>query len=168
MLILIRGPAAAGKSEAAKLLQKRLGKKTALIEMDKLYYEVLQNDIDHEMVLECAAKMADTFMAKGYDVIVEGVLTVPYDKNKEKLRLEKLTRSAKKHKTECKIFFFDVELPVALARDKERYGKTRAFVKKLHRKTRDRKHPDEIRIDVSELSVKQTVNRIIKSLSQSA
>lgn len=44
-LVMTRGPAGAGKSTIAKLVRDKLGENTALIEMDYLYYQVLQNDL---------------------------------------------------------------------------------------------------------------------------
>ena len=166
-LLMIRGPAAAGKSVVAKALVKKLGKKTALIEMDHLYYQVLQNELDHELVLECATRMADTFLREGYTVVLEGVFTVPYDKKRHRLEHDKLYNLAKKYGIEMKIIFLDISLEKAITRDRQRHGSKklrREFITKLHEKTHARRHNQDIEIDTSHLSVNQVVNLILKRI----
>lgn len=165
-LIMIRGPAGTGKSAVSKILQKKLGNKTALIEMDKLYYDVLQNDTNHKMVLECAVKMADVFLKKEYNVILEGVFTVPFDKKKEKLEHDKLFKLAKKHKTKLNIFFLDVSLDKAIERAAKRHSAklSKKKIAKLHSKTRTRRHDCEKVIETTNLSPAQVANRILKQI----
>ena len=164
-LIILRGPAGTGKSTVAKLLQKKMGKKTALIEMDNIYYKVLQDDINHKMVLQSVVNMADIFLKNDYNVIFEGVFTVPYNKQKKTLEHNSLFKLAKKYNTKLNIFFLNVSLDIAIHRDESRHGfkKLRKdYVSKLHTKTCSRRHDCEIEINTNNLSPLQVVNRITK------
>jgi adenylylsulfate kinase-like enzyme len=164
-LILIRGPAGAGKSTIAKLLQKKMGKKTALIEMDNIYYNVLQNDINHEMVLQSVISMADIFLKNGYNVILEGVFTVPFDKQEKKLKHNLLFNLAKKHNTLLNIFFLNISLDIAIQRDKARHGFKRLrknYISTLHEKTCARRHNSDIEITTDNFSPLEIVNKIMK------
>lgn len=164
-LILIRGPAGTGKSTVSKLLQKKLGEKTALIEMDHLYYTVLQNDVNHKMVLDAVISMADVFLKNNYNIIFEGVFTVPFNKQTNKLEHDQIFKLAKKYNIDLKIIFLDVSLETAIERDKMRYGSKKLrkdYVSKLHAKTRARRHEREIVVNTENLTPLQIANRIIK------
>ncbi|MBI4016264.1 MAG: AAA family ATPase [Candidatus Aenigmarchaeota archaeon] len=166
-LVMIRGPAGSGKSTCAKILQKKLGMNTALIEMDYLYYHILQNDVNHKMVFDCMVRMADIFLKNGYTVILEGVFTVPYNKKTQKLEHDKLYVLAKKHNVDLKIFFLDVSLERAIKRDIKRHGKKRlraAYIQKLNEKTHARRHEHDIEINTSKLSSSQVVNKMLQFL----
>jgi adenylate kinase family enzyme len=126
-LILLRGPSGSGKSTAAKLLFKGATRKIALIDQD--HYRFIfkpagggskpNSDTIHKMI------KSDTLIAlkDGYDVILEGILSV-------KSYSEVLDEIFAKHPRENYMFYFNISLEETLKRHETRREKFPDFGEK--------------------------------------
>ena len=78
-LVIFDGPMGAGKSTVAKLLQKKLKGKTALISLDNLKKIVSDYKLDSILHLDLASKsgatMTNLYLKEGINVIVEKAFT---------------------------------------------------------------------------------------------
>lgn len=101
-LIILRGPSGAGKSTVAKMLQKRMGGKTALVEQD---YFRLRMFVDQEAARQATRQVVvvnvRAALGAGCNVVLEGILTV----NSYKDHFEQLF---KEHPEDNFLFYFDV------------------------------------------------------------
>lgn len=116
-LIILRGPSGSGKSTIAKKLFDNAKRKTVLIEQD--YYRFIFNpagggskpntDTIHKMI------KSDTLIAleDGYDVILEGILSV-------KSYATVLEEIFEKHPKENYIYYFDISFKETVRRHAHR------------------------------------------------
>jgi len=114
-LVIFDGPMGAGKSTVAKLLQKKLKGKTALISLDNLKKIVSDYKLDSILHLDLASKsgatMTNLYLKEGINVIVEKAFT----------REEFLKAFLKLIKGKPKIFIYQIE--VSLKKGLERVEK---------------------------------------------
>ncbi len=126
-LIILRGPSGSGKSTIAKRLFEMAEHKVALIEQD--YYRFIFKPAGHGGKLNGPTihKMieSDVLIAleNGYDVILEGILSV----NSYKDVFESIF---KKHQTENYIFYFDVSFEETVRRHTTRTVRAPGFGEK--------------------------------------
>ncbi len=171
-LIVIDGPMGSGKTTVSKLLQERIKEKTALVCLDKLKRMVSQNKLDNiihlELAHEVGALMANFYLKKGVNVIVEKAFT----------KSEFLESFLKLIKGKPKIFIYQIEAPfeIRIKRVKEREkNKSRGIPKnKLGEKmTRNTAHYDELKyqkartFDTSKLGIRKITNEILKDVEKS-
>jgi adenylate kinase family enzyme len=101
-LIVLRGPSGAGKSTIARLLHEQVAKKTALIEQDHYRHVMFNNPhLDLEAARQVMFAGIQAALAKGYDVITEGILSM----GKYKTYFDTLLES---HPQNNYFFYFDV------------------------------------------------------------
>ena len=109
-LIIIRGNSGSGKSTIAKRLQVEMGQGTMLIPQDIIRREILSTpDIPNNDAVELIYELAMHGQRKGYDVIVEGILS----KNKYGEMLSKLIDS---FNGDARVFYLDISFEETLRR----------------------------------------------------
>ena len=158
-----------GKSTVAKLLQKRIKERTALISLDNLKRIVSEYKMDSHLHLDLASKsgaaMVNLYLKEGLSVIVEKAFTI-----------EKYLKSfLKLIKEKPKIFIYQIEVPFEIGfqrvKEREKLKEKRIPKNKLKEKvTRIYEHFDKFRynkakvFDSSKLTPRQIVNRILKEI----
>jgi adenylate kinase family enzyme len=117
-LVILRGPSGAGKSTAAKELFKGAKRPTAFIEQDHYRFMLkppggkLHSKTIHQMILQDTL----TALGDGYDVILEGLLTM-------KSYGEVFKKLIREHPTENYMFYFDISFDETLRRNSSRITK---------------------------------------------
>lgn len=122
-LIIIRGPSGGGKSTVAHLLHQQVIRKTALIEQDHYRHQMF-NNLHSELEAARQVMFAGILAAleHGYDVIVEGILSM----GKYKTYFDELLQA---HPTENYWFYLEVGFDETVRRHqtrskKQHFGKT--------------------------------------------
>lgn len=159
-LYLITGPAGVGKSTISKSLAERLNK-SVLIEGDDIYHMVISSYVpawkpgNHlELFWKNVISLIKNSLEKGYDVVFNYVI------NKDDYLI--LKKEFENYQVIFKVLIVDEEelLRRDKLRDKENRMNERSLI--LLRKFIKQDFNDEFIIDSSNLSIEQTVERIIK------
>lgn len=109
-LIILRGPSGSGKSTVAKTLHKTVFHKTALIEQDHYRHVMFNNShSDLEAARQVMLASVQAALANGYDVILEGILSM----GKYKLYFDRLFES---HPKDNYLFYLNVSFEEAVRR----------------------------------------------------
>ena len=165
-LIMLRGPAGAGKSTTAKILLENASKKTCLIEQD--YYRFIFRPYEngskanaepiHNMILQNVL----IALNEGYNVILEGIFST---KSYKKIVDEIL----EVHPAENYFFYFDISLDETLRRHAQRPSKntppfTLGEMKSWYPSEYVAIHPNEVRI-LESSSLEDTIALISRESS---
>lgn len=159
-LYLITGPAGVGKSTISKALAERLNK-SVLIEGDDLYHMVISSYVpawklgNHlELFWKNVISLIKNSLEKGYDVVFNYII------NKDDYLI--LKKEFENYQVIFKVLIVDEEelLRRDKLRDKENRMNERCLV--LLRQFIKQDFDDEFIIDSSNLSIEETIERIIK------
>lgn len=160
-LIILRGPSGSGKSTVAKALFENAFRKVALIEQD--YYRFMfrpaggggkaNSATIHEMIKQNTVRALED----GYDVILEGILSVKsYDAI--------LSEIFEEHPKNNFMYYFDVSFDETIKRHATRPDKAAQFgaedMREWYPASHKSNHPLE-RIIPESNSLKQTVTQIL-------
>ena len=161
-LIILRGPSASGKTTIAEKLFELAKKKTALIQQDHYRFifkpsgggskpnsEVIHKMIEHNV---------STALLAGYDVILEGILTVKSYQN----IIERIIDS---HEGESYIFYFNTSLEETIRRHQSKKGNFNygsEEMKQWYADSQKSEHKLEILIP-EDYSINQSIDKIIKT-----
>lgn len=163
-ILLITGPAGAGKSSVSEVVAREIKNCTDvpidtlkdLIVSDFIYSELPEGLKQWELVGENAAAIANNFVAKGYNTIINGYL--------HNVALKKLLdRTEITHKI---LLIPDVN--VAFSRNSNRNNKDKLdkqSITRHYRNYQDNKlYHDFRKIDSTKMSLEQTVNEVINTI----
>ena len=162
-LLIVRGSGGSGKSTIGKILRDKLQGKTALLCPDTFYWDICGKDDNSELVYEALNRLIDLYLNKGYNVILEGILSNKDEKNN--LRINKFIELGNKYNANIKLFFLKVSLETAIKRDKKRgnvLGKE--GTKKYHDKSLNVKHENDIEIDAENQTSLEVADLILSHL----
>lgn len=73
-LVVLRGPAGAGKSSLAEALRQELGYPAAAIDTDLFNWMIVPGESNKRVVYDNLCLLAESYLRYGYDVIVSGLI----------------------------------------------------------------------------------------------
>ncbi len=166
-LLVLRGPGGAGKSTVSKKLVEHLRetRKVGLIEADSFYWDIAGRDPNPDIMYEGLRRLADLYLSKNYDFVIEGILTA-----KDKFgipRINDLVRTAQTYDTKTGFFHLYASIDLLRERVKTKFTKNgwnfdeKAF-QGWYNNSLKSILPNEIRIDTQEKSPDEIVSEIIK------
>ncbi|WP_129668043.1 AAA family ATPase [Phytoactinopolyspora endophytica] len=74
MLVVLRGPAGAGKSALAEALRDRLGYPAAAIDTDMFNWTTVPGESNKQVVYDNVCLLAESYLRHGYDVVLSGLI----------------------------------------------------------------------------------------------
>ena len=114
--IILRGPAATGKSTLAQEIQERCTSKTAWIDTDLFNWTIVPGEDDKAVVYENVVMLAENYLRRGYNVIIEGLII----SSEERGMLAKVRGAARECQAVVGDFYCSVPKDEALRRNKAR------------------------------------------------
>lgn len=111
-VIVLRGPAGAGKSTLAIAIQQALGYPTAHLDTDVLNWQFVPGELNKYVVFDVLQQITNTYLAHGYHVVIAG--TIPT--NEEAGALAAVRASAEFHRHGYSEFFCDAPLATCMSR----------------------------------------------------
>lgn len=161
-IIILRGPSGAGKSTIAKILRKKMNGKTAILCPDPFYHEISGKELNRDIVYGALYTLTDFYLKKGYNIILEGLLTNV--KNK-KMRIEKFMKLGKRRSAKLTLFFLNVDVDTCMKRrDRTKYKISKNDVRIMHTKSISSRRNDEIKIEVKNKKPENIVKEILSYL----
>ena len=115
-LIILRGPAASGKSTLAREIQRRCRSKTAVIDTDLFNWSIVPGEDDNAVVYENVVTISSNYLRHNYNVIIEGLIV----SSEEQGALEQVRKLAAERGAVVVDFYCRVSKGVALARNEQR------------------------------------------------
>lgn len=73
-IVVLRGPAGAGKSALAERLRERMGYPTAAVDTDVFNWQFVPGESNKAVVFENMRLVAESYLLHGYQVIVSGLI----------------------------------------------------------------------------------------------
>ena len=114
--IILRGPAASGKSTLAREIQRRCSSKTAVIDTDIFNWSIVPGEDDKAVVYENVVALSSNYLRRNYNVIIEGLIV----SSEERGALEQVRKLAAERRISVFDFYCRVSKDVALARNERR------------------------------------------------
>ncbi len=114
--IILRGPAASGKSTLAREIQRRSPSKTAVIDTDLFNWSIVPGEDNKAVVFENVVALSSNYLRRNYNVIVEGLIV----SSEERGALEQVRKLALQRQAIVVDFYCRVSKDVALARNEGR------------------------------------------------
>jgi predicted kinase len=111
-VIVLRGPAGAGKSTLAVAVQQALGYPTAHLDTDVLNWQFVPGESNKHVVFEVLQQITATYLAHGYHVVIAG--TIPT--MEEAGALAAISAAARSHRHGYREFFCDAPLSTCIDR----------------------------------------------------
>jgi len=165
-LLILRGPSGAGKSTVAKILRNSMNGKTAVLCPDPFYHEISGKDMDREVIYGALYTLTEFYLKKGYNVILEGLMT---SVKKNRMRLDRFIRLGKNRSAKVSLFFFITCIDDCMKR-RERLGYmiSKKDVKQMYEKSMSSRRDDEIEIDVRSKRPKTIAKQIMSKIKDKA
>jgi adenylate kinase family enzyme len=108
-LIVLRGNSGSGKSTVAQKLREVSSGKIAWVEQDYIRRRIMrEKDVDDGVNIALISQIVEFALARGYDVVLEGILNFP--------RYGGMLKALADHCPEHYFFYFDVPLEETLKR----------------------------------------------------
>lgn len=160
-LIILRGPYGSGKSTVAKMLQEKLGGKTAILSPGYFYWKVTKNeDAEPEVIYSCLEKCAEAYLDAGYNVVLEGILSLTNPDGT--LRIDNLLGVGVNALAQTKLFYLNISLDLSKKRNLKR--EKEELTEKVYETSSFARHKSEIEIDSEKLSADEVTDLIISRL----
>lgn len=115
-LVVLRGPAGAGKSTLARAIQRAIKTKTAVIDTDIFNWQIRPGEDNKTVVYDNVAVITANYLRYGYNVIVEGLIIT----TEERGGIQRLRGLAALHRAIFLDFYCWVPLETALQRNRLR------------------------------------------------
>jgi predicted kinase len=111
-IVVLRGPAGAGKSTLAAALRDRLGYPTAAIDTDLFNWTMVPGELNKRVVYDNLCLLTESYLRYGYDVVLSGLILT----DEEQGALAALRAKAEMLRGSYWDFYCHVPLDVALRR----------------------------------------------------
>jgi predicted kinase len=115
-LIVLRGPAGAGKTTLARSVQAEADRLTAVIDTDIFNWEIVPGESNKELVFRNVVMLAENYLRYGYDVIVCGLIVT----SEELGAMDRLRKLALIHNAVFADFYCAAPRDVVLERSRAR------------------------------------------------
>lgn len=159
-LVLIRGPAGAGKSSLADDLGKRIKGNVVVLHKDLFHFQIPQKG--KLPVRDLLALISDFLLAQGWSVVVDGL----YGGSEAKKSIGRLKAIAGRNRAKFTLIFLDTSKDVCLERNRKR--KKMIPVKDVHKwydYIYKSKAGKGFVINNNHLSRKEALRRILKAVT---